>query len=445
MPTTEIELIDIKNRQVCKIGNKLIEAKYKLTLEEQRLILLTIAQVDKDDEDFKTYKIDLKNMSEKVDKKINKTRMKDLAFAIMKKPFMLPETKKIYNFFSAIEPIEKESALKVQFHPDLKPFLLNLKKEFTKYSLENLLNLQSIYAIRIYQLLKQYEQIGSRKFNVDELREILQTPKSYKNFTDFKRKVLDISEKEINTKTDIKIEWEVTKKNRRKVVEIEFKIEKKFNENQKKSKEKQIENINQDIANKKQKELQNNLKDIDDFKLFRTKIIKDFKDKIIYFDNENFSISGVYLALNDKILDPKKALDKWIKLFNNKDKLEIYNKEQWEEKNQSKKDEIINNIHNINNKSFYQIIDYGDFKDEFEYKLVQINYFIIENEKIDTIDFQIKLTENSIDSSKDIKAAVMLQMVEDINNKFNITASLKTLADKNKFELDIENNKLEWL
>jgi len=365
------ELVEIEDRKVCKISNKLIEAKYKLTLEEQRLILLTIAQVDKDDEDFKTYRIDLKNLEDKVNKKINKTRMKDLAFAIMKKPFMLPETKKIYNFFSAIEPLEAESALKVQFHPDLKPFLLNLKKEFTKYSLENLLNLQSVYAVRIYQLLKQYEQIGSRKFNVDELREILQTPSSYKNFKDFKIKVLNIAKKEINAKTDIKIDWEVTKRAGRKIVEIEFTIKKQTQKPKEPStKQTKIKVINNNIALKNINKLQQNLAKITNFKLFRTKVLQDYNTKILVLDDDIFSIKGVYLAKNDVVLKADEALKQWDLLFKNKNEIKIFdNEEEYK-------------INTIKQKTFYRKENGREELEEFKAEEVK---------KIDGKMFNVKL------------------------------------------------------
>jgi len=422
----ESELIEIKDRQVCKISNQLVEAKYKLTLEEQRLILLTIAQVDVDDEDFKTYKIDLKNLENKVDKKLNKNRMKNLAFNIMKKPFMLKETKAVYNFFAKVEPIEAESALKVQFHPDLKPFLLELQKEFTKYSLNFLLNLQSIYAVRLYQLLKQYKTIGKRKFDVDELREILQTPKSYSNFQLFTQKVLNIAQKEINVKTDIKIDWEVTKRVRRKIVEIEFTItgeQKEAINDEISSKEAQIQKVNSEIAKKQEKALKNDLSAIDDFKLFRTKILKDYRNNVLILDNQVFSIKGVYLALNDKMLKPDVALEKWHLLFENKEKIQILDKEDYEKQQAKKIEELQHKIDTIKEKTFYQVIDYGEFKDEFEFKILQINDFDQENEELN----------------------LMFEMVEDKNFHFNIKGKVNTFYNYKKFSLDPENNKFEWL
>ncbi|MCI5168228.1 MAG: RepB family plasmid replication initiator protein [Candidatus Electrothrix sp. GM3_4] len=64
-------------------------------------------------------------------------------------------------------------SISFSFDPKLKPYLLHLKSEFTKCSLSIVTQFQSIYSIRIYQLLKQYKNIGYRTFNLDDLREIL--------------------------------------------------------------------------------------------------------------------------------------------------------------------------------------------------------------------------------------------------------------------------------
>ena len=55
----------------------------------------------------------------------------------------------------------------------MKPFLLSLKSHFTTYDVRNILKLPSTYSVRIYELLKQYEKIGKRRFDLQELKEII--------------------------------------------------------------------------------------------------------------------------------------------------------------------------------------------------------------------------------------------------------------------------------
>ena len=120
------------------------------------------------------------------------------------------------------------SEIVLSYDPKLKPYFLQLKDNFTKYYLENILELKSFYSIRIYELVKQYENIKSREITIDELKEILDIGNSYKLYGHFKEKVLTVAQKEINEKTDINLTFEEIKKIR-KVTGIKFNIERKEN------------------------------------------------------------------------------------------------------------------------------------------------------------------------------------------------------------------------
>lgn len=107
----------------------------------------------------------------------------------------------------------------------LLPYLINLKEKFTIISLSYVAQMTSSYAIKLYQLLIQYKNIGRRTINVDELRSILgiKEQKSLQIYNRFKEKILEISEREINSKTDIRINYKEIKRSR-KVVALEFTI-----------------------------------------------------------------------------------------------------------------------------------------------------------------------------------------------------------------------------
>ena len=83
--------------------------------------------------------------------------------------------------------------------------------------------MRSSYSIRLYELLKQYENIGHRTFNLDELEDILQVPQSYCVWRDFNKRVLETGEKEINKFSDIKISYTPIK-TFRKITSVSFVI-----------------------------------------------------------------------------------------------------------------------------------------------------------------------------------------------------------------------------
>lgn len=215
-----------KNNKITK-SNSFIEARYKLSLAEQRLVLSVISQIEPEDEEFNTYSINVSDFVE-----LAGVRNKN-AYGQMKKITDSLQTKLIIinkgdselraTWFSTAEYFKGKGYVEVEISPKLKPYLLKLKERFTTYKLKTVMQLKSIYSIRIYELLKQYEKIGKRVFVVDELKEKLGVERKYKLYGDFKKKILQVAEKELAEKTDIYFSFKEIKEGR-KVTFIEFSI-----------------------------------------------------------------------------------------------------------------------------------------------------------------------------------------------------------------------------
>ena len=108
-------------------------------------------------------------------------------------------------------------------------FNINIKKQFTIIRISDLMKFKSIYSIRIYELLKQYESLGYRKMELEELRLSCGIPENRLNImSNFRMKVLEISKREINEKSDIFIDFKFIKQSR-KIVSIEFFIKTNIN------------------------------------------------------------------------------------------------------------------------------------------------------------------------------------------------------------------------
>ena len=110
----------------------------------------------------------------------------------------------------------------------LKPYLLNLSKNFTKYELLISTKMQSKYSLKLYELLKSWEKVkmGQKSFELDALKEYLDVPKSYSNFNNLAKKALDPAINEINEITDLIVSYSTEKKGK-KVIGIIFHISKK--------------------------------------------------------------------------------------------------------------------------------------------------------------------------------------------------------------------------
>lgn len=212
-------------------SNYIIEASYKLSLGEQRVIYTLTSMIKKDDIEFKPYKLSVKefntilgtkskNMYNQVSQYIEGLRDKDLT--IIKERSIL-KTK----WLSSAEYFIADGYVELCFDPKLKPYLLMLKERFTKLTLEQMVSFGSQYSGRIYELLKQYEKIGSRTFNLEDLKGLLGIEiGEYIKFGLFKQRILNKAKEEINIKSDLLIDFEEIKRSR-KVESIKFIIKAK--------------------------------------------------------------------------------------------------------------------------------------------------------------------------------------------------------------------------
>ena len=232
-------MISLSNKDTDKLivkSNTLIEASYKLTLQEKRLILLMTSMIGKDDKDFHSYKIGIQELNRIVgiENEAGYTRTKELTEKILTRVLKIKEPDGILhiNWLSSAKYFEKQGQIQFRFDPALKPYLLQLKDCFTKYHLITVIQFKSFYYIRIYELLKQYESIGWRYFELDELRRILGIPSDeYKLYADIKRRILNPAKKAFDKKynkgeLDLTFDFKEVKE-RRKVVGIRFEIIKK--------------------------------------------------------------------------------------------------------------------------------------------------------------------------------------------------------------------------
>ncbi len=212
-------------------SNYLIEASYRLSLQEQRLILLMVSKIKPEDRNFHVYQIAIKDFNRIVDIKGEASyhRTKELTKKLLERSLQIKKDKSTLQitWLSSAEYFEGKGYVELSFDPKLKPYLLKLKEFFTRYRLKHVIRLKSSYSIKLYELLKQYEHLGKRKFTLDELRYKLGLmPDEYPLYANFKQKILNRVQAELNAHTDLSFST-IEKKHGRKVVGILFVISKR--------------------------------------------------------------------------------------------------------------------------------------------------------------------------------------------------------------------------
>jgi plasmid replication initiation protein len=218
--------------------NTLIEGEYNLTLEELRIWAMIVSEIDKNDTNFKaTYRIypreyiklsGTKSKSVYADLRSALKRLRDQELRMKIKKNGETGTL-VTGFISSVFYNDNNSYFDVSFDPQLKPFLIELKNEFTIMNLDTLFMFSSSYSVRIYELLKQYQKIGTREFKVSELRRILNCTSVYPSYGDFKRRVIAKAQKDMDQSGDLKFEFSEVKKGRS-VHKLVFHIWKKSDE-----------------------------------------------------------------------------------------------------------------------------------------------------------------------------------------------------------------------
>jgi len=216
-----------KNMLIVK-DNALINASYNLELVEQRLILLAIIEARENGKginanDPLTVHASTYIQTFNVEKHSAYTSLKEACKSLFARQFSYEEinangnlTQYTSRWVSKIGYTKNEATVEVIFAPDVVPLITRLEEHFTSYELEQVAQLQSKYATRLYEILIAWRSTGKTPvLTINEFRKQIGVIDSeYKIISNFKLRVLEPSIKQINDLTDIDVTYEQHKKGR---------------------------------------------------------------------------------------------------------------------------------------------------------------------------------------------------------------------------------------
>jgi plasmid replication initiation protein len=268
----ELNIPQISNPYLIVQDNEFINFRHTLTVQEARVFLSLVSQVDKNDADFKDYRIDVLQFIEQtgLKKKNIYSELKRVSTSLRKKEFRKENEDGSFlvsGYISSAEYRSGEGFVELTFDPKLKPYLLGLKTKFTQYDIRNILSLRSIFSILLFQLLKQFESVGERTMSLTDLKYKLSLDDKFKQYNDFKRYVLEIAQREIKENCDIYFDYEELREGR-KVTSIKFIIHSQDTAREqiklvaavKRPEQKQKSGVTQDINFEEIKEQDDNVK-----------------------------------------------------------------------------------------------------------------------------------------------------------------------------------------
>lgn len=215
-------------------SNYLVEAGYKLTLNEQRLVLSAISQIDgrkpiSKDNDFcitatefaKMFNVPVKQTYEILEDTASRLYQRDIQTFDKD-----AKSRERFRWVDGIKYWDGEAKITLSFSRHIIPYLTMLHEQFTTYDLKQISKLKTSYSIRFYELLVQFIKTGKREIKLDKLRKILEINEQYPRFYDLKKYVIKPSISEIRRLTDLRIEWDIIKTGRS-VTGLIFVFEKK--------------------------------------------------------------------------------------------------------------------------------------------------------------------------------------------------------------------------
>lgn len=227
-----------KPKSIAAMANPLIETSFSMEAHELKLLVFVCSLIHEEDE-FYTYGFTVEQAAQALGRKFDRDHMsfyddlkrwsKDILSRVVVLPGFtafegdIPKT--LYtHFFDSFAYIEGAGRVEVTFKDWIKPYLLDLKSEFTRIAVQDFSRLGTFYSLKLFMLLHQYRKIGRRKFTLAELRFSLGVEKEkYPVWGVFKRDVIDKAIKELRNADLLEVET-ILHKRGRKVTEVEFRF-----------------------------------------------------------------------------------------------------------------------------------------------------------------------------------------------------------------------------
>ena len=215
---------DLKNNLVVK-SNELITASYSMTVNEQRLLLACIGQIDSRTtlDNGAVFRLSVEQARDlfytKGDQRNAYRDMQDACERLFERKvrIALPEKQELLTrFVQSIVFDPENGTADLRFAYEILPYLSQLEANFTKYRLSNIVQLTSSHAVRIYELIVSWATQGQyyKEMEIDAFRELLGLGEKYKQNGELRRFVTDRAVQQINESTDFELDINFRKSKR---------------------------------------------------------------------------------------------------------------------------------------------------------------------------------------------------------------------------------------
>lgn len=209
-------------------ANSFVEASYQMTLDEMRVLSLTLGVFDplNPKRGFEFTVAEFCEHFPDVNPDIAYVQVQNAIRKISSRWMTLQNDARVLHEVAFVTDrvyFKKEGRFYIEFHEKLLPYIANLKNKYTKYQLVNIGAFTSTHTIRLYELCSQYKLLGEREITLKDLKDWLQVSNKYPIFYDFKKRVIAPAIEEINAKSDLRVLVDTIKRGRS-IVALKFTI-----------------------------------------------------------------------------------------------------------------------------------------------------------------------------------------------------------------------------
>jgi len=208
----------------------LIEVNDRTSLVEQKFLLCIASNVEESDPKDTSYTLFINDFRQFIKSKSNSYYYKfyEMCNELQEKHFVMNGVNQSLSFkwFTEARYNYQEGSVTIKLGPSLKEHLCPSSTDVVRYKLKNIQLLKSTHSIKLYEILKFSEKEKECSFTLNELKERLGIENKYSEWINFKQRVLERAQTEINEKTDISFEFLPSKRGR-KISKIKFIISSK--------------------------------------------------------------------------------------------------------------------------------------------------------------------------------------------------------------------------
>lgn len=203
---------------VVKANELIQQSRFTMTTQQSKMLLFLISKIKPFDTGEEIYSFPIKEFCEvcniEEDNNRNFINAKKSLKGLADKSVWVVQPNGdeiLLRWLDRVRLNRTTNCFEVSFHRDMLPYLFDLQKKYTKYSLSNVLTMRSKYGIRLYELLKSYKYFNKPiTFTIDELKKRLDA-ENYNRYPDFKVNVLDKAVSDINYCSDIEVTYKPQK------------------------------------------------------------------------------------------------------------------------------------------------------------------------------------------------------------------------------------------